>query len=243
MSVIGDTGTRYVIDKVIDDGTTTTVHLDNPQSGGAEAFAASAVFSGFTYLDANNDSTNNETVYRVNTSIDTAVSANATSGDLFIDIAQDGVSSSGGQLTITSATTIQDLSSYDDNAIVYTDTSTGNVYRKVPVAYNSDHSLVYLDAMNRGTYDEVRYHIVAADPNGDGLSIADLTTTDGNVNWVLDENFDELQVNEEAVLLIMIIGYCALGTTTSILWQTSSKTMVQVPKSSSKCLQQSESET
>lgn len=196
MTVYSDLGNKYTVDKV--DGL--VIHMDQALAAG-DTFGGVAnftVFSGFAYLDTNNDGSLSEQVYRVkNTSVDDST---ATSGDLFIDIAQDGVSTTTGQLTITASTPIADLSSYEDNAIVYTDTSTGNVYRKVPVAYNSDHNLVYLDGMNRGTYDEVRYHIVASEPTGTAAALNEYSE-DGRVNWVLDEDFDGTAGSDEVTLI------------------------------------------
>jgi len=194
MTVVGDTGTVYTVDKIIGN----VVHMDRAGAAG-ETFAVAAVFSGFAYLDTNNNGANNETVFRIkNTSVDDST---ATSGDLFIDIAQDGVATSNGQLTITASTPIQDLSSYGDNAIVYTDTATGNVYRKVPVAYNSDHNLVYLDKMNSGTYDEIRYHVVASEPTNTAVAAVAEYSVDGRINWVIDEDFDGLAGAAETVLI------------------------------------------
>jgi flagellar hook protein FlgE len=194
MTIVGDNGTKFTVDRIVG----TTVHLD--QAPGTEAFADGfAVFSGFAYLDADNDATNSESVFRVkNTSVD---DSSLTSGDLFIDVAYDGVATTSGQLTITASTPIQDLSSYEDNAIIYTDTSTGNVYRKVPVAYNADHNLVYLDAMNTGTYDEVRYNVVASEPTGDPVAALADYSTDGRVHWMIDEDFDGVAGSEETILV------------------------------------------
>lgn len=209
MTIVGEaTNTKYTVDKIIGN----VIHLDQANAG-ADFAADPAVFSGFAYLDADNDSANSEPVYRVkNTSVDDST---ATSGDLFIDVAYDGVSTTSGQLTITASTPIQDLSSYDDNGIVYTDTSTGNVYRKVPVAYNADHNLVYLDAMNKGTYDEIRYHIVDSEPTGVATTDETDYDTDGRVHWVLDEDFDGVAGNEETVLISnSAIGSMSTGTAT-----------------------------
>jgi len=200
MTIVGNSGTLYTVDKVIGD----FVHFDRAVAADALAVddfnaAGFTVVSGFAYLDTDNDGTLGESVFRIkNTAVDTSA---ATSGDLFIDIAQDGVSTSDGQLTVTSTTPIQDLSSYEDNAIVYTDTSTGNIYRKVPVAYNSDHSLVYLDGLNTGTYDEVRYRIVASEPTGTAVALSTDYSTDGRVNWVIDESFDGTAGSDETILI------------------------------------------
>ncbi len=203
MTVVGEaSGNLYTVDKVVGN----VVHFDQADAGAGADFALGfTVFSGFAYLDADNDGELGEAVFRVkNTSVDDST---ATSGDLFIDIAQDGVSTTTGQLTVTSTTPISDLSSYEDNAVVYTDTSTGNVYRKVPVSYNSDHSLVYLDGMNRGTYDEVRYRIVASEPTGTAVAADALQTSgteysiDGRVNWVIDESFDGTAGTDETILI------------------------------------------
>ena len=112
----------------------------------------------------------------------------STEGSVFIDIAENGDFNDTNQLTIESNSTIENYSSLEDNAVVFTDTATGDVYRKVPTAFDPTGTYVYKDVMNRGTYDEIRYRVLADPIN---LNTADVTAVryneDNAVSWVLDE--------------------------------------------------------
>lgn len=176
MAVVGDvSGTKYTVDRIVGN----VIHFDKARSTtDFNAQADSILFSGFSYLDVDGDGAHDETVYRVrNSKVDTA----ATSGSLFIDIAGAGDAASTTALTISTTSTNNNLASYGDNAIVFKDANTGNVYRKVPSAYDPDNNLVYIDKMTKGTFDEQRYDVTAASALVTPTGIADGTANDGNL--------------------------------------------------------------
>jgi len=176
MSIVGDvSGTKYIIDEV----NGTTVSLNQAQAS-TDFAAGTYIVNGKAYLDADNSGTISETVFHVRNSKSNTVGA--TTGSLFIDTNRLGVYTAGATnvLEVKTLSSVTDLSSYSDNEVVHTDTSTGNIYRKVPTQYDSTNSSVYLDKLNKGTYDEVEFDLVKMKTSADSVD---------NV-WVLDEDRD-----------------------------------------------------
>lgn len=205
MTIVGAVSKAvYTVDKLVVTGTDLAITFDKAIAD-ANDFAASSsyVLNGFAYIDADNDSKLDETVYRVHNS-GTA---------LYIDKDFNGVNDNT-DLTFKSSTTVSDLSAYADNEVVYTDPLTGNVYRKVPVTFDKTNRYVYLDANNKGIYDEQRFNIV----NAGG-------TTASSVRWVIDENNDGVAADTDTAVISTTLGAHTTGTVVSIASDTATLKM------------------
>lgn len=175
-------GTNVYTVEVID-STTNTVTFDQNVTVAA---GQQVIFSGFAYVDADNSGTINESVFRVR-------NTGGATPRFFIDVNHDGNLVETGDtpdLIFDSAPTLTNLSGYEDNAVVYTDPATGNVYRKVPLQYDPSEMTVYLDKNNKGSYDEQRYNVLYA---------GDTVTNDHR--WVLDENGNGIPGDNEWLVI------------------------------------------
>ncbi|MBF0245215.1 MAG: flagellar hook-basal body complex protein, partial [Planctomycetes bacterium] len=173
-SIVSAAGNVFRIESI----SSTVVTLDSAYTLGAApandfANASSITFNGLAYVDSDNDGQVSEQVFRVKNDL-----AGGASGTFFIDINRDGSSTSSTDFTFETSSTQTTLANYADNAIVYTDTSSGKVYRKVPLAFDPSERSVYLDSNKNKAFEEIRFDVVQA---GDGVTT--------NI-WVLDEDFD-----------------------------------------------------
>jgi flagellar hook protein FlgE len=132
-------------------------------------------------MDVDGSGTQNEPVYRIHNDA-------TNSGAMYIDLGQDGAYAAATDQLVSPTNTATDLSAFEDNAIVHTDSS-GNQYRKVPYVYDKDHRSVYLDKNNKGVYDEVQFNILQA---------GDATTQN---LWVIDDNNDGVVTAQDATVL------------------------------------------
>lgn len=181
--------TKYTIDEI--DTANNKVYLDQSigTNFGAATLNIPVMVNGIGYLDADSDGALAENTFRVfNTKTSKTAGASTATGTLFFDTSSLNAFGTGTTTNIKSIdtnTTVSDLSSFGDNAIVFTDTTNGDIYRKVPTQYDLSNKLVYLDKANKATYDEVRYDVVdsksvgVAVGAGAGAAGATLTVTAG----------------------------------------------------------------
>lgn len=196
--------TLYTIVKK--DSTANVITFDKADATGTD-FANGDVldFNGIVYIDADNSGTQPEVIYRVRNDMDD--SATATSGSLFIDLNKDGVKDNT-DLVVSSGTTIRNLAAYSDDAVVFTSTTTGLVYRKVPTKYDTTNMTVYLDKMNKGTLDEPEFKLVKVPAANSGAA---------NNIWVLDEDGDgQADSGENTVVSTTAITGTMTGDTATI---------------------------
>ncbi len=217
MTYIGaNSATKYTIEKlVINAANTVTVTFDKAVANltdfgdltAAAAATRSQVFSGFAYMDTDNDGSLSEKVYRMHS---TTASG---SGDLFIDLDYNGVNDNT-DLTFLKTTTLKDLSAYADNQVVFVDPATGKVYRKVPIQNDTTNRTVYLDKLGKGSYDEELYDIV----NAGG-------TATGTARWVVDEDRNGKAGTSDTTVISIKDGAIATGTVTNIATDTATLNM------------------